>query len=424
MNDLPLLSRRAAADAITQVIRSGEPLDVKLESSHVSDKAAVAWSQRLAITTLRCIERADHILKAFVKKPPPPAVQSVLRLAITEIHAMDTPAHAAVDQAVRLLASQKKTAHYRSFANAVLRRAAGEEGHRLWLAAQPKISQSWLRHPLLAAYGKESTARIAAAHEKNPPLDITVRDPSDISRLADLLNAEILPTGSLRLHDRVQITSLHEYHSGTWWVQDAAAALPVKLLGEIEGLNILDMCAAPGGKTMQCAAAGAKVTSLDSSAERLQLLKTNLKRTGLSSDIIHANVLDWQSNQKFDIVIADVPCTATGTIRRHPDVLYRRRAHGWQKKLKQLQRNMLKCAMKRAAPGGRVLYCVCSLLPTEGEEIAAWAQSDLNSSIDPIDNSAVNADKSWFTSEGGIRMRPDHWPDKGGLDGFYAVLLS
>ncbi|MCT4373659.1 RsmB/NOP family class I SAM-dependent RNA methyltransferase, partial [Yangia mangrovi] len=256
------------------------------------------------------------------------------------------------------------------------------------------------------------------AHAAGAPLDITVA--SDAAGWAGKLGAELLPTGSLRLAEPGQVSALPGFDEGAWWVQDAAAAIPAKLLGDVAGLTVLDMCAAPGGKTMQLAAAGAEVTALDLSEGRMARITENLLRTGLKAVTVVGDALEAEGS--FDAILLDAPCSATGTIRRHPDLPHAKQGEGISE-LIGLQAAMIDHALGLLKPGGRLVFCTCSLLPDEGEcqVEEALARHD-GLTVAPLE--AAWIEPKWRSEEGGLRLRPDYWPERGGMDGFYVAVLQ
>jgi 16S rRNA (cytosine967-C5)-methyltransferase len=264
-------------------------------------------------------------------------------------------------------------------------------------------------------------AAIAVAHRRGAPLDLTPKRPAEAEAWVAALGPERLPTGSLRLPGRAQVTAQPGNADGAGWVQDAAAALPVRLFGPLSGRTALDVCAAPGGKLLQLAAAGAATTALDASEPRVGRLRANLARTGLTADVVVADALVWEPGRRFDAVLVDAPCTATGTIRRHPDLPYLRSGREVPA-LVALQAALIARAWDWVAPGGRLVYCVCSLLPAEGEAQAArFAADHPEAQAIPPDAAALGLDPAWIDPDGGLRLRPDFWPERGGMDGFYAI---
>ena len=278
----------------------------------------------------------------------------------------------------------------------------------------------WLRKPLLADFGRATVEAIESAHAAGAPLDLTPKD-GDATALADRLGGVALPGGSVRLSDRAQVSALDGYTTGDWWVQDASAALPARVLAAQPGETVLDLCAAPGGKTMQLAAAGARVTALDSSQRRMGRLRENLARTGLAADPVVADALKWQTQARFDAILLDAPCSATGTIRRHPDLPYAKTGEDFPV-LFALQRDLIDRALALLTPGGRLVYCTCSLLIDEGEEQVKDAlERHPHLRVDRDALKVAGLDPDWIDAAGGARLRPDFWPDAGGMDGFYLV---
>ncbi|HET9069695.1 MAG TPA: transcription antitermination factor NusB, partial [Amaricoccus sp.] len=379
-------------------------------------------AQALAAGTLRHLGRIDAVLAPFLRKPPPPAAMNALRLAVAELNLDGVPAHAAVDGAVRL-AGGGRARHLAGMVNAVARRVA-EGGPALWNAAPEAPLPDWLAGPVTDAWGPDTLAAIATAHRRAAPIDLTPKRPAEAADWAARLGAELLPTGSLRLAGRAQVSALPGYDEGAWWVQDAAAALPARLLGALDGCRALDVCAAPGGKTLQLAAAGAAVTALDVSAARLKRLRANLARTGLAAEIVTADALAWEPAAPFEAILVDAPCSASGTIRRHPDLPHLRTGRELGPLLA-LQQALLDRAWGWLAPGGRLVWCVCSLLPAEGEaQLARFLAATPEARVVPPDPVALGLEPGWIDAAGGLRLRPDHWPGRGGMDGFYAACLS
>ncbi|HHX88599.1 MAG TPA: methyltransferase domain-containing protein [Paracoccus sp.] len=393
-------------------------------ASHAASPATRARALRLATTCLRHLQRADMVLAPLLRKPPPPEVQALLRLAVVEMLELHEAPHGVVNSAVAQARRMRHGERFAGMVNAVLRRAAETGG---WAALPVPRLPGWLRRRLAAAYGHETVAAIEAAHLAGAPLDLTLRPLAQTERdaLTQALNAAAgplrpLPGGSLRLSGPVQVSALPGYAQGQWWVQDAAAALPASFLATKPGENVLDLCAAPGGKTMQLAASGAHVTALDLSQTRLERLRANLARTGLRAEVVCADALQWHPPAPFDAILLDAPCSATGTIRRHPDLPLIRKP-GDLAALCALQAQLLDRALAMLRPGGRLVYCTCSLLPDEGEaQVSAALARHPGLRLLAPPAPAFGAP----TPEGGWRTRPDHLAEHGGIDGFYIALMS
>ncbi len=410
-------ARRAAHRMLGQVTAEGrllsEVLPGAVDRLPPDDRAR---AQRLALETLRWMDRADRLLGPHLKRRPAPDVLNALRMAVVEMAQGGAAAHGVVDAAVGLVRAGRRTAPAAGMVNAVLRRVDVAAWDALPLPRLPK----WLRAPLIAAYGKPVVAAIEAAHAAGAPLDLTPRG-GDAAALAAQVGGAVLPTGSVRVAGRVQVTALPGYAEGAWWVQDAAAAAPARLLDARPGERVLDMCAAPGGKTMQLAAAGADVTALDASEARMARLRENLARTGLRADVVVADALDWTA-APFDAVLLDAPCSATGTIRRHPDLPHAKDGSEFAA-LFDLQAALLDRALALLKPGGRLVYCTCSLLPDEGEvqiEEVLARHSGLE-----VQGAALHGpgiEPGWI-DETGLRLRPDYWAERGGMDGFFVSVL-
>ncbi len=383
-----------------------------------------ARAQSLAATTLRHLGRVDALLAGLMERPPPLPARNLLRLMVAELHLAGAAAHAAVDSAVRLARERPKTRTLAGLVNAVGRRVTSG-GAELWDAAPEAEMPGWIAGPVRKAWGKGAVAAIRAAHLAEPvPVDLTPKPGADLSALAVEPGAEWLPTGSLRLMRPGQVSQLPGFAEGDWWVQDAAAALPARLLGPVEGQAVLDLCAAPGGKTLQLAAAGARVTALDASGARMARVTENLARMRLEAEVVVADALAWEPERRFDAILVDAPCSATGTLRRHPDLPHIRRPADVAS-LVALQARLLDRAWDWLSPGGRLVFCTCSLLPAEGEEqLARFRAAHPAARVVRPDTSAIGIDPGWVDAEGALRLRPDFWAERGGMDGFYAVLLT
>lgn len=378
-----------------------------------------ARAQRLALATLRAVTRADAVLKPLLKKAPPLAVRNALRLGTVEICDGAAP-HGVVNSIVAIVGKGKRTASYRGLSNAVLRKVA-ETGPARWPTLPPQRLPKWLRRPLAEAWGTSAIARMEHVFSAVPPIDLTPRDAAET--LAREVGGRVLPTGSVRLDAAGQISKLPGYSEGRFWVQDAAAAMPARILGARPGERVLDLCAAPGGKTLQLAAAGADVTAVDISADRLGRLGENLGRTGLTARVIEADALEFDETG-FDAILLDAPCSATGTIRRHPDLPFAKDGAEFLG-LFELQARLLDHALTLLRPGGRLVYCTCSLLPDEGEvQIEAALARHPGLEVDRAASERAGVEPEWVSEEGGLRLRPDYWSDLGGMDGFHIACLA
>jgi len=412
--------RRAALYMLDQVTGEGKLLPELIGEGalqHLSPEDR-ARAQRLATETLRGLARADRMLARFLQKPPPLQVRNVLRLCTVEL-AGGEAAHGVVNAGVEMVARNKRTSSMKGLVNAVLRKVAAE-GPEGWAKLALPRMPGWLRSPLKDAYGPEVVAAIEAAQFAGAPLDITVK--GDVKAANETLKGEILPTGSIRLRDAGQVSALPGFEEGDWWVQDAAAAIPVMVLDPQKGEKILDLCAAPGGKTMQLAAAGADVTAVDASEGRMIRVGENLKRTGLSAKSVKSDAFAFTEGG-FDAVLLDAPCSATGTIRRHPDLPYAKDGSEFGMLIDQ-QARMIDHALSLVKPGGRLVFCTCSLLPDEGEvQVEEALERHKGLTVESAAFERTGIDAAWRTEDGGLRLRPDYWADKGGMDGFYIAQL-
>jgi 16S rRNA (cytosine967-C5)-methyltransferase len=431
----PVSARGVALDLLNRVLVQKRALEEAFERH--PDLGALENRDRqfvraLATATLRHLARIDRILALCLERPLPAragAVRDVLRLGATQLLVLGTPAHAAVDSAVALTAGLGGMAGYKGLVNAVLRRITGENEALLAKAPPGEASlPDWLWQSWSNAYGAALAAEIAGALLDEPPLDFTVKRPAESAQWAEALHARVLAGGTLRrpAHDPERPHRLDEapgFAEGAWWVQDFAASLPVKLLGDVFGKRVLDLCAAPGGKTAQLAAAGAKVTALDRSQDRLQRLKQNLDRLGLIAECEAADATLWAAAQDFDIVLLDAPCSSTGTLRRHPDVAWLKDPRDIQK-LAAAQDRLIDAALRLTRPSGTLLYCVCSLQPEEGpERIAAALARHPDLARAPLTEAEVFGLREVLTPEGDMRTLPCHLAEQGGMDGFYAARL-
>ena len=408
-----LVARGAAVSLLTAVLEDGQPLNQVLDAQGpmaLLAPADRARAQRLAVQVLRQLERVDALLSPALRKIPPMEVMNILRLAVTEL-AGGAAAHGVVNSAVELARRGNRTQHMTGLVNAVLR--AIPEG--AVLPGPPQRLPRWLRQPLVHAHGRDVVNAIEAVHANMPPLDLTLRG-------GDAPAGRILPTGSLRLAEQGQVSTLPGYSTGGWWVQDAGAAMAVGLLGVKPGERVLDLCAAPGGKTLQLAALGADVTALDISGPRIARVAENLARTGLTAKLVTMDALVWTPDALFDAVLLDAPCSATGTIRRHPDLPFVKDGSELPA-LIALQYQLFDRALGFLKPGGRMVFCTCSLLADEGEAQLAAALLR-HPGLRVLPPMIAGIDPAWITPQGGLRLRPDYWADIGGMDGFFMACVS
>ena len=428
-----LAARRVAADILDAVLRRHRPLDEQFDGDAQPGLAALpdrdrALVRKLVSIALRRLGTLRHLLGAALDRGLPadaPRVETVLLIGAAQILWLDIPDHAAVDLAVRLAQADRRASHYPGLVNAVLRRIARDGTAALAdLDGAMLDTPDWLRARWETAFGPQIARAVAAVHGEEPPLDITVkRDPES---WAARLRGRVTATGTVRTVAHGPVSLLPGYAEGAWWVQDAAAALPARLFGDVAGLRIADLCAAPGGKTAQLAAAGARVTAVDRAPARLARLAENLTRLGLAAETVAADVNDWQAGP-FDAVLVDAPCSATGTIRRHPDVSWLKREADIAP-LAAAQARLLDRAVTLTQPGGTIVFCTCSLEPEEcGLQIEALLARTRGLARLPITPAEVGLQADFITPSGDLRTLPCHWPDPeprmAGLDGFYAARL-
>jgi 16S rRNA (cytosine967-C5)-methyltransferase len=411
-------ARRAALDVLTAALGRKAGLEAALDGAAFSGLSPQdrAFARALVMATLRHLGPIDRALAARLQREPPEPVRMILRLGAAQLFHLETPDYAAVDSSVALAAASQSTRGFRPLVNAVLRRLGREgEGGREPAAYAPP----WLFARWRAAYGEAAGLAIAAAIPDEPATDLTPREDADAPALAEALEAELLPGGSLRRAARGRIEDWPGFADGRWWVQDAAAAIPARLLAVRTGETALDLCAAPGGKALQLAAAGAQVTAVDRSAARLARLKESLARTGLSAEAIAADAETWGDARLFDAVLLDAPCTSSGTFRRNPDVLWTLRP-GDIAKLAEVQSRLLDAAASRVKPGGRLVYCVCSLEPEEGEAQArAFLKRRPDFATRAVTPNEGGAPRASLLAEGWLRLLPHQFP--GGMDGFFVA---
>ncbi len=431
-----LAARRIAADIVDGVLHKHRTLDDQLDGggAHPALKTLAdrdrALMRRMVATVLRRLGTLGHVLSRLLDKGIPsdaPRAQSALLIGAAQILWMDVPDHAAVDLSVRLVQSDRRAARYAGLVNAVLRRCA-REGKALVeeVATQSLDLPPWLLQRWIAHYGEATARDMALALGHEPSLDLTVK--SDPTQWASRLHGEVLPTGTVRTLLHGSVTMLPGFAEGQWWVQDAAAALPARLFGDVTGNSIADLCAAPGGKTAQLIHAGASVTAVDRSPARVARLRENLARLSLEAETVVADAVEWQAApDSFDGILIDAPCTSTGTIRRHPDVAWLRQDSDIAA-LTALQQRLLRKSVSLLKPGGMLVYCTCSLEPEEGEQaIAALLAAEPALRRVPVEAIEVAGLNEIITADGDLRTLPCHLPHAdprlGGLDGFFAARL-
>jgi 16S rRNA (cytosine967-C5)-methyltransferase len=430
-----LAARRVAADILDNVLRRGRPLGELFEGKQAQPGLASladrdrALARRLVATVLRRLGTLRHLLGLFLQQGVPadaPRVETALLIGAAQILWLEVPDHAAVDLAVRIAQADRRAGHFAGLVNAVLRRITREGVARLADVDSAQLdTPPWLMARWVRTYGADTAHSIAVANAQEPALDLSVK--SDAESWAARLRGQVLPTGSVRTLVHGPISLLPGYVEGAWWVQDAAAVLPARLLGDVRGLRVADLCAAPGGKTAQLAHAGAHVTAVDRSELRLARLRENLARLGLTAETVTADATEWTA-EPFDAVLLDAPCSSTGTIRRHPDVPWLKREEDITA-LALLQQRLLEHAVTLVKPGGTLVYCTCSLEPEEGVDVVtALLQRETGIRRRPIVPDEVNGLAEFLTADGDLRTLPCHLPNPdprlAGLDGFYAARLE
>jgi 16S rRNA (cytosine967-C5)-methyltransferase len=415
-----LPARQAALELISAALARRGGLDEALTRPVFAglEPRARVFARALAMVTLRRLGQIDRLLDAKLTRPPPESVRQILRLATAQLFWMDAPDHAAVSTAVDLAASKRESRPFKGLVNGVLRSLL-RDGKPADDAAM--LAPAWLFARWQAAYGEADARAIAAAIADEPATDVTPKDSADADALAAELEGAVLPGGSVRSTLRGDLTAWPGYGEGRWWVQDASSAIPARLLDARPGETAVDLAAAPGGKTMQLAAAGAQVTALDRSAVRLKRLDANLVRVGLTAETIAADAAGWDDARTFDAVLLDAPCTSTGAFRRHPDALWTTRPSDIGG-LSAAQAKLLDTAAERVRPGGRLVYCTCSLEQEEGEaQVEAFLARRGAFRLDSIAAGEGGAPEASATDRGWLRILPHHLP--GGTDGFFAARL-
>ena len=426
MSEAPT-ARDVALELIGAVLRRKRPLDDAIEESAAMHQLAGrdrAFARLLVATVLRRLGQIDALIAQSLNVPLAPRamlVQDILRLGVAQLLFLRTPPHAAVATSVDLAQSRGFVSH-KGLVNAVLRRLSIEGPERIETQDAPRLNTpDWLWQSWSRAYGEPTARAVATAHLKEAPLDLSLRN--DAETWGAALEGVLLPTGTLRRAAGGALATLPGYAEGAWWVQDAAAALPARLFGDVAGCDVIDLCAAPGGKTAQLATAGARVTAVDRSARRLERLVANLKRLDLAVEAVGADALSWRPPRPAEAVLLDAPCSTTGAIRRHPDVPHLKSPEDVAR-LSMVQENLLLAAIDMLRPGGMLVYCTCSLESEEGpERIESLLHSGAPVARIGIEADEIGAEPEWITPEGDLRTLPCHFHAYDGIDGFYCARL-
>lgn len=434
-NRAGLRARRLAVRLLTGVLKQHRPFDEVWDRLSEDEAFAgleprdKAFARAIVLTALRRTAQLRAVIGTFIEKPLPPArgaLDEILLAAAAQLVFLKSAPHAVINLAVHQVRDDAGARRFHRLANAVLRRVS-EQGQALAARqdADEMNTPRWMWERWRDAYGIDAAHHIARQHLAEAPLDITVkRDPQG---WAARLGGIVLPTGSVRVAAKGRIEELEGYAEGEWWVQDAAASLPARLMGHVAGKTVADLCAAPGGKTAQLANAGAKVFSVDLSAQRLRRLKANLERLRLDAEVFAVDAGAWVPPELLDAVLLDAPCTATGTIRRNPDVAHLKRPEDVAE-LAALQQRLIRHALSMLKPGGMLLYCTCSLEAAEGpDQIARLLAERRDVRFLPFQPEEVAGRGEWLDDRGALRTLPHYLqlsdPDLSGMDGFYAARL-
>ncbi|MCT8999320.1 methyltransferase domain-containing protein [Chelativorans intermedius] len=427
-----LAARRTAARLLGAVVDAHTPLDALTDGEHghphflalaPRDRALV---RAILASALRHRRTIETLLQGYLERPLPAgahALSHILHVGAAQILFLDVPDSAAVDLAVSHAAADPRAARFSRLVNAVLRRLARDRQKTLPRAlAQTCDAPDWLAERLTAVYGAVQARAIMEAHRREPPVDFTVK--TDPSLWAERLGGRVLANGSVRVERLpAPVPDLPGYAEGQWWVQDAAASLPARLLGDVTGRAVADLCAAPGGKTAQLALAGAQVTALDQSASRLARLNANLQRLGLAATLVESDLRRWRPERPFDAVLLDAPCSSTGTIRRHPDVAWTKTPEDIAT-MAQVQEQLLESALLLVRPGGPLVFSNCSLDPAEGEALVeALLARRQDVTLDPIQPGELPGAEDFIAPQGWLRTTPAGGGALADVDGFFAVRL-
>lgn len=429
-NPTALSARLAALGAVTAVFTKAAALDGALSNDRSWRELEArdrAFARAIASAAVRRVGALQAALDALIDRPLPAQAtraRMALLCAAAERLVLEGAAHAAVDSWVSIMDGHKDTHRYKNLANAVLRRVASGKALAAFESADPRADlPDWLAERWTQTYGAEIAQAIASARAVPPTLDLSLKPGQDAATFASTIGGEVLPTGTVRRRDIGAVEGLPGFEDGDWWVQDFAAALPAKLLNVQPGEHVADLCAAPGGKTLQLSASGADVVAVEASAKRMKKVSANLERTGLNSELVTADVAEWQPPEALDAILLDAPCTATGTLRRRPDAAWAKQ-EGDIANLATIQARLFDAAFSMLQPGGRLVYCTCSLEPEEGEDqLAAFLQRTADAVLDPVRPEELPELEQAITSDGSVRTRPDLWAERGGMDGFFIARL-
>lgn len=426
-----LVARKVATQILTRVVDDARNLDALCDEVHgLSAYRALITKDRAMIRAILMIAlrrrvQIEAVLKKTMDRKPPKRARWLihsLHIAIAQILFMDIPDSAAVNLGVTAIAEDKRTTRFKNLANAVLRRVTNEKEELLQSTDNGKIFPDWLAKQIRSDYGKAKLDDISKMLLLESQLDVTVK--SEPEQWAKKLEGQLLETGTIRISSKTPVSQLEGFAEGEWWVQDAAASIPANLLGDVSGKTVLDLCAAPGGKTAQLAARGGNVTALDVSAPRLKRLQENLDRLKLKANLVEADILEWQCPEPFDAVLLDAPCSSTGTIRRHPDIMWTKTRDDIDA-LAKLQYQLILKAKDFVRPGGVLVFSNCSLLKSEGENLLAQVTKECDDlKLLPLDKQEFPHLSEFINGQGAIRTLPYHLPREttidGGMDGFFA----
>lgn len=416
-------ARLVAGILLNAALEKRTGLDEEMAKSPARDLSPAdrAFARACAMGALRRLGEIDQILGKRLKALPGLPTMTILRIAVAQMLVLETPSFAAVSTAVKLAERDNKTRPYKNLINAVLR---GIDRDGFGVTKPEANLPEWLAARWQANYGDEALKGLAEATRFEPPTDISVKPSADRAALAQALEANILEGGTLRTDRRGDVAQWPHFEDGDWWVQDAAAAIPARLLDVQPGQTALDLCAAPGGKTLQLAASGASVVAVDRSESRLKRLRQNFERTKLHAEVVAIPAEDWEDDRQFDAVLLDAPCSATGTYRRNPEALRAARPADIAK-LADVQHRLLDVAAQKVKVGGKLVYCVCSLEREEGEtQMIAFLRRNTGFKTVAAEPTSVGAPLEALTKEGWLRILPGQWEEKGSLDGFFIALLE